>query len=133
MTTPTLDTVLELIEQLPTADVQRLIDQINARLAARELEREQPHGDQPTAHTWIHVLLPVLYATFSANGYLPARTPDALRTYLESLAHHDATIPESLFFAMMPSSVLLSDPLMLMNSVSCTAASGNVIPLKIPL
>ena len=88
---------------------------------------------QPTAHTWIHVLLPVLYATFSANGYLPARTPDVLRTYLESLARHDDTTPESLFFAMMPSSVLLSDPLMLMNSVSCTAASGNVIPLKIPL
>ena len=104
----------------------------------KQAPTQEMHGTvfgmaQPTAHTWIHVLLPVLYATFSANGYLPARTPDALRTYLESLAHYDDTIPESLFFAMMPSSVLLSDPLMLMNSVSCPAASGNVIPLKIPL
>ena len=59
MTTPTLDTVLELIEQLPTADVQRLIDQINARLAAREREREQAYGDQPTTEQMLgHLLIP---------------------------------------------------------------------------
>ena len=85
---------------------------------------------QPTAHTWIHVLLPVLFATFSANGYLPARTPDELKTYRESLAHQDDTTPESLFFVMMPSSVPLSDPLIQMNSVCCTVVSGNAIPLK---
>jgi len=69
----------------------------------KQAPTQEMHGTvfgmaQPTVNTWIHVLLPILYATCAHNTFLPARTPDEFRMYLSALPHDADSLPESLFF-----------------------------------